>query len=323
MAGRADLRQGAGPRQDSRGIAVFRDFRELLARPDIDGVLIVTPDHWHAFHAIAAANAGKDIYLEKPMTYSVAEGRALVEAVRRNKRVLQVGSQQRSQIYFRIACEMARNGRVGKLETIRVWNPIDSGTGNPAPQPVPKYLNYDLWMGPTAEMPFCRGPRPSPGRLRPAGLAPDRALLPRHDHRLGLPYERHRPVGTTARTTPGRSRSQAKAEFPDRGLFDVHTVYSSEGLYANGVRLIQQTGDPAGVRFEGDKGWVFCSREKIEASDPALLRQKPGPGEITLYREHEPHDATSSSASATARTPSPRSRSATARTRSAASPTSP
>jgi predicted dehydrogenase len=263
------------------GIAVFRDFRELLARSDIDGVLIVTPDHWHAAHAIAAADAGKDIYLEKPMTYSIAEGRALVEAVRRNKRVLQVGSQQRSQSYFRIACEMARNRRIGKLETIRVWNPVDSGTGNPAPQPVPKYLDYGFWMGPTAEQPFTEDRvQPQVGYGRPGWLQIERycrgMITGWGSHMNDIAQWGHGSDDT------GPVEISAKGEFPDRGLFDVHTVYSSDGLYADGVRLVQQTGDPAGVRFEGDKGWVFCSREKVEASDPALLRQKPGPGETTL-----------------------------------------
>jgi myo-inositol 2-dehydrogenase / D-chiro-inositol 1-dehydrogenase len=262
-------------------IAVFHDFRELLARADIDGVLIVTPDFWHAPMAIAAANAGKDIYLEKPMTYSIAEGRGLVEAVRRNKRVLQVGSQQRSQGYFRIACEAARNGRVGKIHTIRVWNPIDSGTGDPAPQPVPKYLDYAFWMGPTADQPFTEDRvHPQVGYGRPGWLQ-----IERYCRGMITGWGSH--MNDIAQWGNGSDDTgpveiSAKGEFPDRGLFDVHTHYTSEGLYANGVRLLQETGDPAGVRFEGDKGWIFCSREKVEASDPALLRRKPGPGEVQL-----------------------------------------
>ena len=100
-----------------KGCAAYSDFRELLARKDIDGVLIVTPDHWHAVQAIAAADTGKDMYLEKPLTYSIAEGRKLVQAVRKNKRILQVGSQQRSSTYFLMACELVRNQRIGCLRT--------------------------------------------------------------------------------------------------------------------------------------------------------------------------------------------------------------
>src|SRR5512137_2830155 len=131
----------------SKSVRAHRDFRELLARKDLDGVLIVTPDFWHAAHAVAAAEAGKDIYLEKPLTYSIAEGRKLVQTVRKNKRVLQVGSQQRSSIHFLMACEIVRNGRIGKLQTIRVWVPEDVGHGDPKPEPVPPNLNYDAWMG--------------------------------------------------------------------------------------------------------------------------------------------------------------------------------
>ena len=137
-----------------KGCAAYTDFRELLAREDIDGVLIVSPDHWHAAHAIAAANAGKDMYLEKPLTYSIAEGRKLVKAVRKNKRILQVGSQQRSSTYFLMACELVRNQRIGKLHTIKVWLPEDQGTGDPQPAPVPKNLDYNFWLGPAPQAPF-------------------------------------------------------------------------------------------------------------------------------------------------------------------------
>src|SRR4030042_2022778 len=140
-----------------KGIDTYRDFRELLARPEIDGVLIVSPDFWHALHGIAAAKAGKDIYLEKPLTYSITEGRKLVEAVRQSNRILQVGSQQRSAVYFRIACEAARNQRIGKVQTIRVWLPEDQGTGDPAEMPVPKNLDYDCWLGPGPHAPFSQG----------------------------------------------------------------------------------------------------------------------------------------------------------------------
>ncbi|MCK7482998.1 MAG: Gfo/Idh/MocA family oxidoreductase [Candidatus Moduliflexus flocculans] len=192
-----------------RRVAAYRDFRELLARQDLDGVLIVTPDFWHAAHAVAAAEAGKDIYLEKPLTYSIAEGTSSVAAVRKNKRILQVGSQQRSSIHFLMACELVRNGRVGKLQ----HDPrlAARGPGQPAtarPTPVPPNLDYDAWMGPTAAGPLRRGPRPSPDELRAARLAPDRALLPGHDHRLGLAHDGHRPVGP--RHGPDRARRASR-----------------------------------------------------------------------------------------------------------------
>ena len=238
------------PEPGRPAIEVFDDYRELLARPDIDGVTISTPDHWHALIAIAAAEAGKDVYLQKPLTYSIVEGQKLVAAVRKNQVVLQIGSQQRSDRSFRKACELVRNGRVGKLHTIQVLLPTDSGNGDATAMPVPADLNYDMWLGPAAER-LHGGPRPSPDRLRPARLAADRVLLPRHDHRLGVAHVRHCPMGPWHGRT-GPIEIEATAEFPDRGLFNVHTNFRAEGRYADGVQLLAQTGTPAGVKFTGD-----------------------------------------------------------------------
>ena len=137
-----------------KGCMVFEDFRELLARPDIDAVVIATPDHWHAVIAIAAAQAGKDIYCEKPMSKSVHESRAMVRAVRKHHRILQVGSMQRSMREFRVACELIRNGTLGKIERVEVT------VGGPAvPCDLPEEaaepgLNWDLWLGPAARRPY-------------------------------------------------------------------------------------------------------------------------------------------------------------------------
>ncbi len=266
-----------------KGIDTYRDFRELLARADIDGVLIVSPDFWHALHGIAAARAGKDIYLEKPLTYSIAEGRRLVEAVRKNKRILQVGSQQRSSIYFRLACEAARNQRIGKLQTIRVWLPEDQGAGDPTEMPVPKNLDYDFWLGPTPPAPFSQDRvHPQMDYSRPGWLQIEgycRGMITGWGSHMNDIAQ----WGNGSDDT-GPVECEAKAEFPDRGLFDVHTTFQAEALYANGVRLIMETGDPAGVRFEGDRGWVFVQRGEVTASDPAVLKQEPGEGEILLFR---------------------------------------
>ncbi len=268
--------------KDAAGtVAAYRDFRELLARKDLDGVLIVTPDFWHAAHAVAAAEAGKDIYLEKPLTYSIAEGKALVAAVRRSKRVLQVGSQQRSSIHFLMACELARNGRVGKLHTIRAWLPEDQGAGDPRPTPVPPNLDYDAWMGPTAAAPFAEDRvHPQTSYERPGWLQIEPYCLGMitgwGSHMIDIAQWGHGSELT------GPVSVEATAEFPDRGLFDVHTKFKAEAVYADGVRLIMETGDPAGVRFEGDRGWVFVQRGAIKASDPEILKWKPGQGGVKL-----------------------------------------
>ena len=136
---RKALKGGAIP-----DVATYSDFRELLARPDIDVVSISTPDFWHAGHGIAAAKAKKDIYIQKPMTLTIAEGKRLVKAVRENDVILQVGSQQRSDGRFRKACELVRNGRVGKLRKVEVWLPPDHGTAQPTDTARPKNFDYNM-----------------------------------------------------------------------------------------------------------------------------------------------------------------------------------
>jgi len=266
-----------------KGCTAYRDFRELLARKDIDGVLIVTPDHWHAPIAVAAANAGKDIYLEKPLTYSIIEGQKLVQAVRKNNRVLQVGSQQRSSTYFLMACELTRNQRIGKLHTIHVWLPEDHGTGNPQPMPVPVNLDYNFWLGPKPQAPFTED------RVHPQRSYSRPGWLQIKQYCLGMITGWGSHMNDIAQwgnntDNTGPIEIEAKAEFPNRGLFDVHTTFRAEAIYANGVRLIMETGDPAGVRFEGDRGWVFVKRGAIQASDREILRQKIRENEIKLYR---------------------------------------
>jgi len=265
-----------------KGCAVYGDFRDLLEREDIDGVLVVTPDHWHALIAVAAAQSGKDIYLEKPLTYSITEGQKLVQAVKQNKRILQVGSQQRSSPYFLKACELTRNQRIGKLHTIHVWLPQDQGAGDSRPMPVPKNLDYDFWVGPTAKAPFSED-RVHPQRdySRPGWLQ-----IEKYCRGMITGWGSH--MNDIAQWGNGTERTgpvkiKATAEFPDRGLFDVHTTFRAESLYENGVRLVMETGSPAGVRFEGDEGWIFVQRGAIKASDDALLRQKTRDDEIKLY----------------------------------------
>jgi len=265
-----------------KGCATYSDFRELLALKDIDGVLIVTPDYWHAVHGVAAAKAGKDIYLEKPMTFSIVEGQKLVKAVRQNKRILQVGSQQRSSVYFRMACELTRNRRIGKLHTIRVWLPEDQGSGNPNVLPVPKNLNYDFWMGPTSEEPFTEDSvHPQRNYSRPGWLQ-----IERYCRGMITGWGSH--MNDIAQWGNGSEESgpveiAATAEFPDRGLFNVHTSFHSDAVYSNGVKLIQETGSPAGVRFEGENGWIFVQRGKIEASQKSILQEEIGKDETKLY----------------------------------------
>src|SRR6185436_10658200 len=139
-----------------KGCVAVNDFREVLARDDLDAVLIATPDHWHAPIAIAAARAGKDMYCEKPLALTIHQGRAMADAMTRYGRILQTGSWQRSVRNFRFACELVRNGRIGKVHTVTCT--LIGGQQN-SPQktmPVPAGFDYDLWLGPAPEAPYTK-----------------------------------------------------------------------------------------------------------------------------------------------------------------------
>jgi predicted dehydrogenase len=262
-------------------ISVYQDFRELLARKDIDGVVIVTPDHWHTVASIHAAKAGKDIYQEKPMTNTIAEGQALIKAIRDNKRVFQLGSQQRSSVYFRKACELVRNGKVGKLHTITVRLPEDTGYGNPAVVPVPENLKYEMWLGPTPDAPYSVDRvHPMDGYSRPGWLQ-----IEPYCHGMITGWGAHMlDIAQWGNGTEdsGLTEIEAHGEFPDRGLFNVHTKYHATGKFSNGTKLIQESGDHV-TKFEGDEGWISVSRSKLDASNRDLLKAKIPDDGVHLY----------------------------------------
>ena len=149
-----DVMQSRLARAKSKGLAVYRDFRELLARDDLDAVVIATPSHWKPLHTIAAAKAGKDVYCEKPMSLGIVDGRAMVTAVRRYGRVYQHGTQQRSSHEFRFACEMVRSGRIGQLQSVEVNVGGPAGERNLPAEPVPEGIDWDTWLGPAPWRPF-------------------------------------------------------------------------------------------------------------------------------------------------------------------------
>ena len=272
--------------RDRKGVgnwncASFQDYRELLAMPDLDAVLIATPDHWHAIPAIAAAEAGKHIYLEKPLTYSIAEGRQLVKAVRARKVVLQTGSQQRSSARFRRACELVRNGHLGKLQAIKCYLPVDQGTGRKDPMPVPPNLDYNTWLGPTPVVSYTedrvhpQGSFDRPGWLQIEAYC--RGMITGWGaHMLDIAQWGH------GSDDGGPVEMEATGEFPDRGLFDVHTRFKAEGKYADGVRLLVESGE-AGTEFQGEKGTLFVSRSLMRSDPAGLAKEQPAAGGIRLY----------------------------------------
>ena len=271
-----------------KGCAMYGDYRELLARKDIDAVLICTPDHWHALPAIAAARAGKDIFLQKPLTLTIEEGRALSDTVRRYERILQVGSQQRSDAKFRFACELVRNGRIGKLHTVKVGFGTDPSCNPMSPMPVPENLNYNMWLGPAPQAAYTeKRVHPQKGYGRPGWLR-----ISDYGHGMITGWGSHH--NDTAQWGMGTEYTgpvtiQGQAEFPKSGLWDVHGPFRIEYNYANGVRVIcaDSEKNKQGVLFEGPEGWVYVKRGFIDANPKSLLTSKIGPDEIHLYSSND------------------------------------
>ena len=268
-------------------IQMYQDYREFLAKSGVDGVVIATPDQSHALIAIAAAEAKKDIYLQKPLTYSVIEGQKLIKAVRSNNVILQTGAQQRSSVYFRKPCELVRNGALGKIHTIEVEVPTDSGTGDPAQSPVPENLDYEMWLGPAPMVPYAEaGVHPQDSLGRPGWLQ-----IEAYCRGMITGWGSH--MYDVAQWALGMDDSgpvevSATGEFPRRGLFDVHVKYDGEARYANGVKVVSRNGH-AGVKLIGEDGWIHCSRQGFEAHDREIFRQPVPEGGIRLYesRQHE------------------------------------
>ncbi|HXK58909.1 MAG TPA: Gfo/Idh/MocA family oxidoreductase [Acidobacteriota bacterium] len=278
-------------RYGNQDCKAYVDFRELIARDDIDAVAVNTPDHWHGLISIAAAKAGKDIYCEKPLTNTIAEGRVLYETVQRYGRVLQTGSHERSRPNARYACELVRNGRIGKLHTIWINLPCNEphhlevikDVGPHPPEPVPAVLNYDMWLGHTPWVPY------TPKRCHfswrfildyGGGEMTDRGA-----HVIDLAQLGNGTDGTTP------IEFDARGEAPRGDLFNAFFNYKFECKYANGVRMVGTTETPRGIKFEGTDGWIFIHIHggELEAEPQSLLRETVGPDEIQLGRSPGHH----------------------------------
>jgi predicted dehydrogenase len=287
------------------GVKTYTDYRELLLNKDIDAVIISTPDHWHAAIGIHAAEAAKDAYLQKPASLTIAEGRALSDAVHRSGQIFQVGSQQRSSPQFRYAAELVRNGRIGTLKTVSVGLPGDPSGDEEPEMPVPKNLNYDYWLGSTPNVYYTeKRVHPQADYGRPGWLRCEQfgagMITGWGSHHID---SAHWAMDTEY---TGPIEVSGWAEFPNKGLWDVHGKFRTEALYANGVKMVVSNELPNGIKFEGSDGWIFVSRgnEQVTASDPvakikdpqALAASNPkliesviGPNEIHLYESKEHH----------------------------------
>jgi predicted dehydrogenase len=266
----------------------YKDFRELIGRKGLDAVVVATPDHWHALASIAAAKANLDIYCEKPLANSVAEGRAICDAVKQHKRILQTGSHERSGSNARFACELVRSGKIGKLHTIRINLPCADKhhlearalTKLPEEQKVPDGFDYDLWLGPTANVPYYEKRCHFWWRFNLAyggGEMTDRGAHVIDLAQLGAGFDSTGPVEIWADGFRNKD-----------SLYNVFWDYAFVNSYANGVRMIGSSGGPRGVKFIGSDGWIFIHVHgaKLDAEPASLLNQlppsKPGPIDIHL-----------------------------------------
>ncbi len=274
-------------------IKMYEDYREMLLNSSIDAVLICTPDQWHAQPAIEAALAKKDIYLQKPATLTVAEGRLLSDVVTKQGVILQIGAQCRSSVpEYRKAAEFVRNGRIGKVTKVKIGLPGDpSGPEAPA-MPVPQGLNYDMWLGSTPEVYYSEmRVHPQHSYSRPGWLRCEQfgsGMITGWGAHLfdysswGMDTEHTGPISI-----------EAVAEFPKSGLWSVHGDFMTKAEYENGITMYTSGGFPTGIRYEGDKGWIFVSHAggaKLDASDPKILTSEIKENEVRLYESDNHHE---------------------------------
>jgi len=287
------------------GVTGYASYHDLLASKDVDAVVISTPDHWHCIIAIDAVEAGKDVYLQKPASLTIAEGRALVSAVQRSGRIFQIGSQQRSTVQFRYAAELVRNGRIGQLKTVEVGLPGDPSGDDEPEMPVPKTLDYDMWLGSTPVVYYTeKRVHPQVGYDRPGWLRCEQfgagMITGWGAHHIDSAH-----WGMDTELT-GPVEIWGTAEFPKKGLWDVHGPFKTEALYANGVHMIVSGDFPNGIKFIGTNGWIFVSRGNervtgsdpvaklkdataLAASDPKIITSVIGSSEINLPKSTEHH----------------------------------
>jgi predicted dehydrogenase len=261
-----------------RDCAKFEDFRQLLARPDIDAVTIGTPDHWHAIIAIAAMKAGKHVYCEKPLTLTLDEGKAIVRVQRETGKVFQTGSQQRTEFggRFRLAAEMVRNGRIGTVRQITTLI-NDNPVGGPFPvEPVPEGLNWDFWQGPTPAVPFIK--RRCHYEFRwwyeySGGKMTDWGAHHNDTAQWALGMDNSGPIAITGAGIAPASGTQSYNCYPK---FVVTYIYGNGPGGGEGTKLVCRASPPAtgwnhpgnGILFEGENGkWIWVDRGRINASD--------------------------------------------------------
>src|SRR6201986_2364973 len=289
------------------GVTGYHNYHELLANKDIDAVVISTPDHQHAILAVDAVHAKKDVYLQKPASLTIYEGRAMSNAVMASGQILQIGSQQRSWKQFHRACELVRNGRIGEVKHVEIGLPGDPSGPDAPPMPIPSNLNYDAWLGSTPEVYYTEmRVHPQDGFSRPgwlrceqfgAGMITGWGAHHVDSAHWGMDTEYTGPVEVWG-----------TADFSKSGLWGVHGKFPTHAIYANGVTMDISGDFPNGIKFYGTKGWLFVTRTEqttptdpggkptggpkatgLDASDLKILTSVIGPDEIQLYKSTDQH----------------------------------
>jgi predicted dehydrogenase len=276
-----EKKYGEGRRTDYKGCAAYVDFRELLARDDIDAVVIATPDHWHAIPVIEACKAKKDIYCEKPLSLTIHEAKVMIDAVRKYDRVFQTGSQQRTEFAgrFRKACEYVRSGRIGKVQVVHV------GVGGPSvwcdlgEEPMQPGLDWDRWLGPAPKRPY------------------NSILSPRGVHNHFPNWRQYREYSGGGYTDFGAHHydiAQWGLGMDDSGPVEIiphddeHATKGLRYIYANGVEMVH--GGPSGVTFVGTEGLISVDRGYLISVPDKILKEPLGDKDCHLPTAPSHHE---------------------------------
>jgi predicted dehydrogenase len=265
-----------------RKCAAYADYRKLLDDPNVDAVVVTTPDHWHALPTIDACRAGKDVYCEKPLTLSIAEGQAMVAAARAHQRIVQTGSQQRSDDNFRLACELVRSGRIGKVHTVRVGISRVNFEGPAVPDgEPPAELDYDFWLGP----------------------APNKPYNTKHVHynfRFFWDYSGGQMTNWGAHhlditqwalgmDDSGPVMAVGKARYNKDHWYEVPEWSEVNYKYANGTTVICGHDQRGGATFEGDDGTIYVNRGKLESTPGDIIQEPLADSDVHLYESRDHH----------------------------------
>jgi len=265
---------------DYKGCSDYDDFRTLIARDDIDAVMVATPDHWHVPIALTAVRAGKDIYVEKPLGMTIVQGQVLRDEVKRRGVIFQHGTEQRAMRHFRYVCELVRNGYLGELKKIKVGAPGGNQGAILKPQPVPEGLNYDMWLGPAPWRPYMANFCQSHGHWFIYDFAASGFIAGWGIHYMDIVQ------WALGADQSGPVEISGRAVFPRQGIYDTPISWNIDYLYSNGVRVdfTNDKQNPHGIVFEGTKGKIYINRSGIGRMEPrSLNRITLRPDEIHLF----------------------------------------